>query len=549
MEDLKKNTNSCVNGNLISDWKRINSIVVGLFTLLILAGVPVIFRDYYFDILTFKYHFYCAVVILMVLVLLIAAIIFINIDNRNYEGKNRAAIINEINIRSLSAADWAMLAFFMAVVISTFQSDYFYESFWGNEGRYCGLFLIILYTVSFFIITKCLRFKQWYLDVFLAAGMIVCIIGILHYFQIDPIGFKTDLTDKDYHNFTSTIGNINTYTSYIAIVTGMSSILFVNEKKIYRKIWYLICVVVSLFSLITGISDNAYLALMALYGLLPLYLFSNLKGFKQYVLMLAILISEFQLIDFVMQKFPKHVMEISGLFNIVSGYSKLIYVVLILWGMTAILYVLDYVLGKGRMDRGESNIGRLIWLAIIVIVAALMVFVLYDVNVKGNINRYGSLSGYLYFDDDWGTHRGYIWRIGLESYQRFPLIHKIFGYGPDTFGIITRYNYYDEMVKLYGEKFESAHNEYLQYFITIGVVGLLSYLSLLIVSIWKMMKEMKREPSVVAIVFAVICYGAQAFVNISVPIVAPVMLTLLMVGLSMIRERPLPFPEDTVAGN
>ena len=549
MEDLKKNTNSCVNGNLISDWKRINSIVVGLFTLLILAGVPVIFRDYYFDILTFKYHFYCAVVILMVLVLLIVAIIFINIDNRNYEGKNRAAIINGINIRSLSAADWAMLAFFMAVVISTFQSDYFYESFWGNEGRYCGLFLIILYTVSFFIITKCLRFKQWYLDVFLAAGMIVCIIGILHYFQIDPIGFKTDLTDKDYHNFTSTIGNINTYTSYIAIVTGMSSILFVNEKKIYRKIWYLICMVVSLFSLITGISDNAYLALMALYGLLPLYLFSNLKGFKQYILMLAILISEFQLIDFVMQKFPKHVMEISGLFNIVSGYSKLIYVVLILWGMTAILYVLDYVLGKGRMDRGESNIGRLIWLAIIVIVAALMVFVLYDVNVKGNINRYGSLSGYLYFDDDWGTHRGYIWRIGLESYQRFPLIHKIFGYGPDTFGIITRYNYYDEMVKLYGEKFESAHNEYLQYFITIGVVGLLSYLSLLIVSIWKMMKEMKREPSVVASVFAVICYGAQAFVNISVPIVAPVMLTLLMVGLSMIRERPLPFPEDTVAGD
>ena len=82
MEDLKKNTNSCVNGNLISDWKRINSMVVGLFTLLILAGVPVIFRDYYFDILTFKYHFYCAVVILMVLVLLIVAIIFINIDNR-----------------------------------------------------------------------------------------------------------------------------------------------------------------------------------------------------------------------------------------------------------------------------------------------------------------------------------------------------------------------------------------------------------------------------------------------------------------------------------
>ena len=549
MEDLKRDSISCDNGNLLSDWKRINSAVVGFFTLLIIAGVPVIFHDYYFDILAFKYHYYCAAVITMVVVLVIVAIIFLNRDNREYGGRNKASIIKGFSVKSLSAADWAMLAFFMAVVISTFQSEYFYESFWGNEGRYCGLFLTILYTISFFIITKCLRFRQWYLDVFLAAGMIVCVIGILHYFKIDPIGFKVDLIDKDYRNFTSTIGNINTYTSYIAIVTGMSSILFAIEKNIYRKIWYLICLVVSLFSLITGISDNAYLALLALYGLLPLYLFTNLKGFKQYVLMLAILLSEFQLIDYVTQMFPKQVMPISGLFNIVSGYSKLLYVVLLLWGVTVALYIVDYILKKKDTDRREYNIGRFVWLALIIIVAAFVVFVLYDVNVKGNENKYGSLSEYLYFDDDWGTHRGYIWRIGLESYQRFPLIHKIFGYGPDTFGIITKYNYYDEMVTLYGERFESAHNEYLQYFITIGVVGLLSYLSLLVVSIWKMLKGMKREPAVIAIVFSVICYGAQAFVNISVPIVAPVMLTLLMIGLSAIREEKGAFPEDTVAGD
>ncbi len=41
MEDLKKDSISCDNGNLLSDWKRINSAVVGFFTLLIIAGVPV----------------------------------------------------------------------------------------------------------------------------------------------------------------------------------------------------------------------------------------------------------------------------------------------------------------------------------------------------------------------------------------------------------------------------------------------------------------------------------------------------------------------------
>ena len=196
--------------------------------------------------------------------------------------------------------------------------------------------------------------KQWYLDAFFGSRDGSLRNRYTALFKIDPIGFKVDLIDKDYRNFTSTIGNINTYTSYIAIVTGMSSILFAIEKNIYRKIWYLICLVVSLFSLITGISDNAYLALLALYGLLPLYLFTNLKGFKQYVLMLAILLSEFQLIDYVMQMFPKQVMPISGLFNVVSGYSKLLYVVLLLWGVTVALYVVDYILKK-KIQIGENT--------------------------------------------------------------------------------------------------------------------------------------------------------------------------------------------------
>ncbi|MFR3752802.1 MAG: hypothetical protein ACLTW9_11920 [Enterocloster sp.] len=72
-----------------------------------------------------------------------------------------------------------------------------------------------------------------------------------------------------------------------------------------------------------------------------------------------------------------------------------------------------------------------------------MGYILYDANIKGNGDQYGSLKTYLVINDDWGTRRGYIWRIWNESYRKFPLIHKIFGYGPDTFGIITVNNYYE----------------------------------------------------------------------------------------------------------
>ena len=112
----------------------------------------------------------------------------------------------------------------------------------------------------------------------------------------------------------------------------------------------------------------------------------------------------------------------------------------------------------------------------------------------------------------------------------------LFGYGPDTFGIITVNNYYEEMASRFFEKFDSAHNEYLQYFITIGFVGLTAYLCLLFTSIIEMFNACSKNSFLIAISFSVICYAAQAVVNISVPIVAPIMFTLLMIGVAAARQ-------------
>lgn len=517
---------------MLNSWKKVNEITVCVFALIIIAVFPLVFRDYYFDILKVKYIFYYATIILMAVVMLIIAIIFMCIDRCNYNWGGVKSLKSKFSIKALRKSDWAMIAFLIAVAISTFQSDYFYESFWGNEGRFMGMFLILLYGVSFFIISRCLKFKQWYLDVFLTAGMIACIIGIMQFFKYDPIGFKANIDSSDYKSFASTIGNINTYTSYIALISGMGTVLFAIEKNKLRRIWYLFTVIISLFALITGISDNAYLALMALFGLLPLYLFNNLNGFKKYMVLVSVLFSEFQIIDMVSQRYPDHVLKINGLFNVIVQFDKLAHFVVILWGITIVLYVLDACVSKESILKKDNNIGRWIWLGVIIAVFFAGSYILYDANIAGNADKYGSLKKYLVINDDWGTHRWYIWRIGMESYAKFPIIHKIFGHGPDTFGIITVKNYYEEMVSRYHEKFDSAHNEYLQYLITIGIVGLVAYLSLLFTSIMEMIRASKKNPVMMAIVFSIVCYGAQAAVNISVPIVAPIMMTLLMIGVS-----------------
>ena len=517
---------------LLEPWKKVNQIIASVFTLIIIAVFPLFFRNYYFDILTVKYIFYYGTIISMAVVTLVVSIIFLFLDKSRYDWATIKSLKRQFSIKSFRKSDWAMIAFLIAVAISTFQSDYFYESFWGNEGRFMGMFLILLYGVSFFIIGHCLKFKQWFLDVFLFAGMIACIIGIMQFFKYDPIGFKKGLTASDFPSFTSTIGNINTYTSYVALISGMGTVLFAIEKNRFRRAWYLFTVIISIFALITGISDNAYLTLLALFGLLPLYLFNNLKGLKRYMVLVAILFTEFQFIDLISQKYPEHVLKINGLFNVIVGYDKLAHFVVVLWGICIVLYVLDACVSKDSIMKKDNNLGRWIWLGLLIIIVMAGCYILYDANIAGNADKYGSLKKYLVINDDWGTHRWYIWRIGMESYARFPLIHKIFGYGPDTFGIITVNNFYEEMISRYNEKFDSAHNEYLQYLITIGIVGLAAYLTLLFTSIVEMIRASKKRPVMMALAFALVCYGAQAAVNISVPIVAPIMMTLLMVGVS-----------------
>ena len=87
------------------------------------------------------------------------------------------------------------------------------------------------------------------------------------------------------------------------------------------------------------------------------------------------------------------------------------------------------------------------------------------------------------------------------------------------------------MLEFSGEIYDSAHNEYIQYLVTLGAAGLLSYLALMFSSIRRMWKN-RTNPYVMAILFALLCYWFQATVNINQPITGPIVWTLWGLGLS-----------------
>ena len=120
----------------------------------------------------------------------------------------------------------------------------------------------------------------------------------------------------------------------------------------------------------------------------------------------------------------------------------------------------------------------------------------------------------------------------MRDYKEYSPLQKVFGYGPDTFGLVVWFNNMDEIRQFYGERVDSVHNEFLQYLVTIGPMGLLSYLGIIGTSIWSTVKKRLEHPIAVGAMFAVLCFNVQAVVNIHQPIATPVMWLLLCISVT-----------------
>ena len=419
--------------------------------------------------------------------------------------------------------------FLIVCIISTLQSQYLYESFWGNEGRYTGLFLLAIYVITFLFISRFLKLKKRYLNLFLVAGMLACIFGITDYFKLNLFHFKDELVAADWPVYTSTFGNINTYNAYVALVIGCCGALFIDAETKKEKIWYFICYLIASYSLITGGSDNAYLALLALFGFLPFWAFRTWKGVEKYFIMLSSFATITYIAGLIHNHMGNRVEILEGVFSVVIRSRLLVFAVAGLWLLTVILYVIEAAAKERIYKLGKLPV--YIWTVLAAVIILAVGYVLYDANAGGHADKYGSVQRYVHFDDDWGTQRGMVWRLALDDYKNeFTWNEKVFGYGPETFGIMTHQWNNDETIAKTTVIYDNAHNEYLQYFVTIGPIGVLSYVGILICACIEMNRRKEKSPYVLGCFFAVLCYAVQATVNLCVPIVAPIMWMLMSVG-------------------
>lgn len=515
---------------------RIYNGIIGIAILVVLIGFPMYYQDYYFNILEAKYTFYYCTMLAFFAVMLLVTLAFVVVDALEFQRRHTKAFLQKFtpgNVRrTLSASDWFLLAFLVICIISTMQSDYVYESFWGNEGRYTGLFLHLIYIVGFLIIAHLYKFKPWHVNIFLAAAMLLLLFGITDYFKLDLLGFKADIAEQDINDFTSTFGNINTYATYVGIIFGCISALFVSERNPLYTFFGFIGLTITVFAMIMGNSDNAFLALGVVLAFLPFFAFLYPQGIERYLILLADFFTAAAVIRRVRIAMSEHLIYPAGIFRVLTEVKVVEWFAAGFWAAAAaavIFRISQKRKANGLPVQNERERYRkkaVVWTAFLLLCTAVGLFILYDANFAGNAGRYGSLGAYLRFSDEWGTFRGMIWRITIEAYREQPLMHKLWGYGLDTFGLLV-YGFRDETRQISGQVFDSAHNEYLQYLVTSGLFGLIAYLGFFSTTLVSVVKKCVHQRWGTILVFGIGCYLAQAMLTINLPIVTPLMWMLL----------------------
>lgn len=485
--------------------------ILEAYTVLLLAVFPFYNSDHYFSLLSDRAGFFQAATWVMAAALLAEEVLH---RIRIREGARRCGIRGWIR---RIPPEYAFLAAFLLVsVVSTLLSDHRAEAWTGEAGRLQGLFMWLAYGTAFFCISRYFCPGKRHIWLFLASGAIAALWGICDYMGPGLSWWLADVKESQKHMFTSSIGNINTYTAFLAIGFSLSGAYAVfrdmrgtwaeQESAVLLAVFFLFSV-----ALATGRSDNAVIGIATFFLALPAGI-RDTRQASRYLGLLAVFLAAFPAAALLSAHTGNPYMEIPDGILLKAGIRG---------GVTFFIPSA----AAFCLSRGEKPLCRFrqVWPALLAVSGVFFILVLLDANLFPDTGRYGAARAYLEFNDDWGTYRGLCWRLAHESYGEFPFIKKLTGSGPETFGIIMKQEHYQEMIQGCGQVFDSPHNEFIQYLFCTGILGAACYYAFLASCLWKGIHgdAVKKTAAIAAI-----AYTAVSFVNISVPITQPYLIML-----------------------
>ncbi len=487
-------------------WSRsIIETLITAYVILLFMIYPLYYQDRYVNMGDAKYSFVKYVSIVIIVGVLFMGVL--HLFTQSWKGiKVREWIASHISI-----TDWFVIAYGCVVILSYIHTPYKDVAFWGYEGWYMGLMSQLLFVLIYFGVSRYGSYNSTMAYGILVTASITHILAILQRFTIDPLGLYEGMLKIYYPSFLTTMGNINWYSSYLCIVFPLATVWYLLEQTKWRRCLLALYIMIGAASLVTQNSDSAFFALFFLSVFLLLVSLRQ-KSYLLKVLEIFMFIgSAFMGIGILQIIYSHRVIPLSGLsiFCSQSLVTKVVVMVIV------VCYIaIKYWLVEGSLLKGDIFCYNITKIRVIIL-ASLMVIILTVLGVMFLVTHEQlpqNLSflqeiGYLNFNDEWGTDRGFIWNVSVRMWNDYSISYKLLGCGPDAFAQYAYEDYYVEIIQIWDDGIlTNAHNEWLHTMLVTGILGLFSYLGIFLIQIVRGCKYMEAQPILMCGVACIISY-------------------------------------------
>lgn len=503
-----------------------------VYVLLIFSLFEVYFPNHYFRVQEDHMACYIFLTAVFVFMSLFSLLIYLP-DSRRMEEYTFGERFHRL-LHSLSVTDYAVIAFWIVCIVSTIFSRDPAGSFTGGNGRFMGLGMFSLFFVTYFLVSRGLKFKNSLLLVLFVVSDLLFLLALFQRLNTSFLGFYKNMQPGSEVMYISTVGNIDFFSSYIMLVMPLAACLFCFSDKAAPRWFYLLTFYLGSIALIVTDVDSGYVAVVFLLAILGFFAFRNLDSLASYFL-----------ICFAFFTGCKTVYGVFSLGKVSTSFLKAMPRFLVYSNKTVILMIAFLLLFLFAFWGAKEGIQRPKFLAIlkaiyIVLVAAIAVgliaaFLFFSfVNKTKNL---GSLTQYLRFNNTWGDNRGYILSLAFGSFVKFNPFQKLFGYGMDMFQLaIQNLVAFRPGPLSQNQTYDSAHNEVVNLLIAVGLLGCLAYLVMVFSQIIRGLRSYKKDITLLALTVSISCYFVQSLANIAIPMVFPVYITLIAISEAILRN-------------
>ena len=407
---------------------------------------------------------------------------------------------------NFSVAEWALLAFLFFCIISALFSPYPKYTFWGIKERNDGLMTALMYGGAFFLISRYYRPRRLDFLLFAGSAMLVSVIAILQYFNMDvfhlfPYERLPEFTPQTII-FRTTLGNIDFVSAYTSLTMLFFGILYIKSEGKHRFIYLGAGMLCTMLMVLAGAEAGMVGALAAFVLSVPFVLTDGRSIARTAFVGFSYSLSIFSF------KLAAKASEGASIRDMLGSRWLLLSLILLVIS-AAVYFIYPHI--RLRITRHTVRI----------IATALMVFIILSgfafVEIVGRNPDMGTvyqaremMHGTM--KDEFGTYRGYVWNCSIDLLkEKTPPGQLLFGSGPDTF--VNRFRpFRSESIDLLGKNYDKAHNEYLQILFCQGIFGLIAYLVFLFAVCRKAVARAFDDPLVLAAGLGAVCiYDAGLF--------------------------------------